>query len=95
MQLTGSNCLGDNYLESNYPGLIIRAPIVRVAILLEAIFWRAIIQGEIILGVGWAIVRGAIVLEPLNQSQLLFIRNTILLLETMPTDVNKVLKIKC
>ena len=43
---------GGNYVEGNYPGVIIhrtiiQAPIVRVAILLGAIVWWAIIRGQL------------------------------------------------
>ena len=72
-QLTEGDCLGVNYLQSNYPGviiwrIIIQVPISRAAILLEAIVWGAINRGVIIQEsiVQGLIIRGAIVLEPWN-----------------------------
>ena len=45
-QSTGGNCLGSNYLEGNYHGVIIWGVITQVPIVQGQLFWRPLSGGE-------------------------------------------------
>ena len=72
-QSTGCNCLGSNYLEGNYPGVIIRGSIILVPIVRGQFFWGSLPGGQLSRGdypggqlskvqLSWrAVIRGEII----------------------------------